>query len=67
MVAAISIAVGLASAGLYLRSQVGIAFQIPGVAYWATVLAGLVVSLAIIASTFPLLDRITGPEVARND
>jgi hypothetical protein len=24
-------------------------------------------SLAIIASTFPLIDRMTGPEVARND
>jgi hypothetical protein len=25
------------------------------------------VSLAIIAATFPILTRITGPEVARND
>lgn len=64
--AAVSIAVGLVSASLYLSSQVGIAFQIPGIAYWATVLSGLVASLAIIASTFPLLIRITGPEVARN-
>ena len=67
LVAAVSIVVGLVSAGLYLHSQVGIAFRIPGVAYWATVLGGLAASLAIIASTFPLLNRMTGPEVARND
>jgi hypothetical protein len=67
VVATVSIAVGLVSAALYLHSQVGIAFRIPGLAYWVTVVAGLVASLAIIASTFPLLDRMTGPEVARND
>jgi hypothetical protein len=59
--------VGLVSAALYLHSQVAIAFSIPGITYWATVVSGLVVSLAIIASTFPLLNRITGPEVARNE
>jgi hypothetical protein len=67
LVAAVSIVVGLVSAALYLHSQVGIAFSVPGVGYWATVLGGLAVSLAIIASTFPLLNRITGPEVARNE
>jgi hypothetical protein len=67
LVAAVSIVVGLVSAALYLRSQVGIAFSIPGIAYWATVGGGLAASLAIIASTFPLLNRITGPEVARNE
>ena len=67
LVATVSIAVGLVSAALYLHSQVGIAFSLPGLAYWGTVVGGLAASLAIIASTFPLLDRITGPEVARND
>ena len=67
LVAAVSIVVGLVSAALYLHSQVGIAFSIPGISYWATVVGGLAVSLAIIASTFPLLNRITGPEVARNE
>ena len=67
LVAAVSIAVGLGSAALYLRSQVGIAFALPGIGYWATVIGGLVASLAIIAATFPLLNRITGPEVARNE
>jgi hypothetical protein len=67
IVAAVSIVVGLVSAALYLHSQVGIAFRIPGIGYWATVFGGLAASLAIIASTFPLLNRMTGPEVARND
>ena len=67
LVAAVSIVVGLVSAALYLHSQVGIAFSIPGIAFWATVVGGLAASLAIIASTFPLLNRITGPEVARNE
>jgi cell division protein FtsX len=67
LVATVSIVVGLVSAALYLHSQVGITFRIPGIGYWATVLGGLAASLAIIASTFPLLNRMTGPEVARND
>ena len=67
LVAAVSIVVGLVSAALYLHSQVDIAFRFPGIAYWATVVGGLAASLAIIASTFPLLNRMTGPEVARNE
>ncbi|MGD0313088.1 MAG: FtsX-like permease family protein [Acidimicrobiales bacterium] len=66
IVAAVSIVVGLLAAALYLRSQVGLAFSLPGLSYWATVIGGLAASMAIIAATFPILDRITGPEVARN-
>jgi hypothetical protein len=67
IVAVVSISVGLVSAALYLHSQVGVAFRTPGIAYWFTVGSGLVASLAIIASTFPILNRMTGPEVARNE
>ena len=67
LVAVVSVVVGLVASALFLRSQLDIAFRIPGIAYWATVLGGLAGSLAIIASTFPLLNRITGPEVARNE
>ncbi len=67
LVAIVSIVVGLMAAALYLHSQVGIAFHTPGMEYWVTVIGGLAASLAIIASTFPLLKRMTGPEVARND
>ena len=67
IVAAVSIVVGLLAAALYLHSQVGLAFSLPGFSYWTTVIAGLAGSMAIIAATFPILDRITGPEVARNE
>jgi hypothetical protein len=67
LVAAVSIVVGLLAAALYLHSQVGLAFSLPGFSYWTTVIGGLAASMAIIAATFPILDRITGPEVARND
>jgi hypothetical protein len=39
----------------------------PGVLYTVVVLAGVVVSLGLIALTFPITERITGPEVARNE
>jgi len=39
---------------------------VPGAAYYLLTAAGIVVSLGI-AATFPLLARITGPEVARNE
>ena len=39
----------------------------PGLAYYLLTVGGIMVSLAIIAATFPILTRITGPEVARND
>ena len=67
LVAVVSIAVGLVAAALFLSSQFDIALRIPGIAYWATVVGGVAASLAIVASTFPLLNRITGPEVARNE
>jgi hypothetical protein len=38
-----------------------------GASYYVTVVAGLAVSLGVIASTLPLLKRITGPGTARNE
>ena len=67
LVAAVSTASGFVAAHLFLRVQLGYDLQAPGAGYYAGVLGGLVVSLAIIASTMPLLDRITGPETARNE
>jgi hypothetical protein len=48
-------------------SQLHYALQPPGAVYYVTVLAGLAASLGVIASTMPLLRRITGPETARNE
>ena len=65
-VAAISIGTGFAASALFLKSQMRYDLVSPGVAYYALVTVGLVASLGIIASTLPLLTRITGPEAARN-
>lgn len=51
VVAAVSIAVGLVAAALFLRSQLDFSFRVPGIAYWATVLGGLGASLAIAATS----------------
>jgi hypothetical protein len=39
----------------------------PGAGFYLLTADGIIVSLGIIAATFPLLARITGPEVARNE
>jgi hypothetical protein len=54
-------------AALFLRSQLGETLRPPGLDYFVIVVAGLVASLGIIASTLPVIERITGPEIARNE
>jgi hypothetical protein len=44
-----------------------VSLRLPGLLYFAVVVAGIVASLALIAATLPLIDRITGPEVPRNE
>jgi hypothetical protein len=65
--AVVAIGAGLLSAQLFLRAQMMYLLQPLGAEYYAIVIAGLVASLGIIASTLPLLRRITGPETARNE
>jgi hypothetical protein len=67
VIAMISAGTGLAAADLFLRSQLHESLRTPGTNYYLIVLAGLVGSLAVIASSLPLLERITGPEVGRNE
>ena len=67
VVAAVASGVGYLAAHLFLTSQMQYTVRPPGVGYYVAVLGGLVASLAIIGSTFPLLRRIAGPETARND
>jgi hypothetical protein len=66
MTAVLAIGVGFAASAMYAAAQVG-PFTAPGAAYYVVTGAGIAVSLGIIASTIPLLRRITGPEVARNE
>ncbi|MFF2952920.1 FtsX-like permease family protein [Kitasatospora sp. NPDC057965] len=66
VVAAIATGTGFGAAAMFLKSQMHYDLVSPGAVYFALVLLGLAVSLGIIASTLPLLKRITGPEAARN-
>jgi len=66
-VAAVAVGMGFLAAGLFLRSQMQYALHPPGVAFWGTIAAGLVLSLGVVAATMPLLRRLTGPETARNE
>jgi hypothetical protein len=65
--AAASMVAGFLAAYLFLRAQLRETLQPPGAEFFVVVIAGLAASLAIIASTMPLLERITGPETARNE
>ncbi|MGV9263064.1 FtsX-like permease family protein [Kitasatospora sp. NPDC003701] len=66
VVAAIATGTGFAASAMFLKSQMDYDLVSPGAVYFALVALGLAVSLGIIASTLPLLRRITGPEAARN-
>jgi hypothetical protein len=65
--AVVAIATGLAGAQLFLRAQMQYTLHPPGIGYCLLVVSGLAVSLGIIASTLPVLRRITSPETARNE
>jgi hypothetical protein len=66
-VAAVAIGTGFAGAAMFASEAQQHPMVAPGAAYYLITAAGIVVSLGIIAATFPLLARITGPEVARNE
>jgi FtsX-like permease family len=64
--AALATGTGLVAAHLFLRAQMQYALHPPGVTYYLITGAGLLASLGIVASTLPMLRRVTGPETARN-
>jgi Na+-driven multidrug efflux pump len=65
--AAASAGVGLLAAQLFLRAQLDESLRALGLAYYLILVTGLVAAMGVIASTLPLLNRMTGPEIARND
>mgnify|MGYP001162077793 CR=1 FL=1 len=66
-VAVVAIGTGFGAAAMNASLQQNHSIVAPGAAYYLLTAGGIIVSLGIIAATFPLLKRITGPEVARND
>jgi hypothetical protein len=66
-VAAVAIGTGFGAAAMYASLEMQHPMVAPGAAYYLIAAGGIVAALGIIAATFPLLARITGPEVARNE
>jgi hypothetical protein len=66
-VSAVAIGTGFGAAAMFAAEAQQHAMVAPGAAYYLITAGGILVSLGIIAATFPLLARITGPEVARNE
>jgi hypothetical protein len=63
----LAIGTGFLAAYLFLRSQLNETLQAPGADYFGLVVAGLALALLLMASTLPVLGRVTGPETARNE
>ncbi|MEU8408865.1 FtsX-like permease family protein [Micromonospora sp. NPDC048842] len=66
-VAAVAIGMGLLAAHLFLRAQMDYTLVAPEPGFYVIVVVGLAACLGVIASTLPLLERITGPETARSE
>jgi len=58
---------GFAGAAMYATEAQQHPMVAPGAAYYLLTAGGIAAALGIIAATFPLLARITGPDVARNE
>jgi hypothetical protein len=66
-VAVVAIGTGFGGAAMNASLQQAHSIVAPGAAYYLITAGGILVALGVIAATFPLLARITGPEAARND
>jgi hypothetical protein len=66
-VAAVATGTGFGAAAMYASLEMQRPMVAPGAAYYLLTAGGILAALGIIAATFPLLARITGPEVARNE
>jgi hypothetical protein len=65
--AAVAIGTGFGATAMYASLEMQHAMVAPGIPYYLITAGGILAALGIIAATFPLLARITGPEVARNE
>ena len=65
--AAVAIGAGFGATAMYSSLEMQYPMVAPGAAYYLLTAGGILAAFGIIAATFPLLARITGPEVARNE
>jgi hypothetical protein len=65
--AAVAIGTGFGATAMYASVEMHHPMVSPGAAYYVLTAGGILLALGIIAATFPLLARITGPDVARNE
>jgi ABC-type antimicrobial peptide transport system permease subunit len=65
--AMVSIGAGFLASYLFLRSQLAETLQPPALDWYVVTAAGLVAAFVIVASTLPVLERITGAEAVRTD
>ncbi len=65
--AAVAIGTGFGATAMYASLAMRHPMVAPGTAYYLLTAGGILAALGIIIATFPLLARITGPEVARNE
>ena len=63
----VAIGTGFGAAAMYASEAQQHPMVAPGIAYYLITACGILAALGIIAATFPLLARITGPETARNE
>jgi hypothetical protein len=66
-VAVVAIGTGFGAAAEYASVAQHYPMVAPGAAYYLITAGGILAALGIITATFPLLTRITGPEVVRNE
>ena len=66
-VAAIAIGIGFGASAMFTTVQLAHPLVAPDVGYYVMTAAGIVLALGVIVAMFPLLRRITSPEVARNE
>jgi hypothetical protein len=66
-VAAVAIGTGFGASAMYATMEMKLSLVSPGAAYYVLTAAGIALALGLIAATFPLLRRITGPETARSE
>jgi hypothetical protein len=66
-VAVVAIGTGFGASAMYATMEMKLSLVSPGAAYYILTAAGIGLALGLIAATFPLLRRITGPETARSE